>query len=258
MSRRVGLPSDPRAKRAEIIREIPNFTSTAALPCPSRRSNPITFLYPHPSDQAKMSAVTLSPAAFAGMRLLADESKVENSAFPKLVIAACQAMASNAPTEVDVSAVLGATGEERRLVYKSAFSALCTFVLECCRGSASSDLLQTFLVDDLLLSTKRSKYIIDEISKQRPLIRAKLAQSRIGLDKVVGFSWRLDYSLTSSNVGKTHRPAYVVSVKVERRAGNAAGKVEEVVFTCSAEQLRDFSAKVKDAIRSVDRVLKTL
>ena len=201
-----------------------------------------------------MSAVTLSPAAFAGMRLLADEEKVENAAFPKLVAAACQSMASDAPAEVDVAAVLGAKGDDKRVAYKSAFSALCTFVAECCRGSASSDLLQTFLVDDILLSTKRSKYIIDEISKQRSLIRGKLVRSRIGLDKVVGFSWRLDYSLTSSNMGKTHRPAYIVSIRVE----SGEGKVEDVTFTCSAEQLRDFSAKVKDAIRSVDRVLKTL
>ena len=85
------------------------------------------------------------------------------------------------------------------------------------------------------------------------LIRENLRTDALGVSRIVGIDWRLDFSIDSSASGSQNEPVYFVTLNVQDVEGDVSS-VRDVTFLCSAEQLQDLHKKVEDACEQVVRV----
>lgn len=83
---------------------------------------------------------------------------------------------------------------------------------------------------------------------------------------MVGVDWRLDYYIKSNTLEKADAPLFYISLKtkVNRELGSTVSQdeggesghssgLENVSFTCTVEQLQDLVAKLRDAVKQVER-----
>lgn len=87
---------------------------------------------------------------------------------------------------------------------------------------------------------------------------------------ITGVDWRLDYFIKSNSVEKINSPMYLISLetKTELELDQEKGianvhllkkeTTEQVEFSCSADQLQDLLARLKDAAKQVERSATTL
>jgi hypothetical protein len=66
----------------------------------------------------------------------------------------------------------------------------------------------------------------------------------------VGIDWRIDYSIRSKSTGKDNVPMFFVSLKVLDN-----DKINNINFIANLEEMHDLLAKVRDAVKQVERVL---
>ncbi len=78
----------------------------------------------------------------------------------------------------------------------------------------------------------------------------QLSQIGISFPAIVGIDWRLDYSVRSKHGGRENTPLFMVSLQVKDR-----GIIRYVDMIATQEELQDLLAKVKDAVKQVERVL---
>lgn len=71
---------------------------------------------------------------------------------------------------------------------------------------------------------------------------------------MVDVTWRLDYVLRSSTAGSVHEPLYFVQLKLQ----TPAGRVENIEFACSVEELRDLVYRLQEAVNEVEKLASGL
>lgn len=77
-----------------------------------------------------------------------------------------------------------------------------------------------------------------------------LVNQGIQLPRLVGVEWRLDYAIRSKILGKENVPLFFVGLKVKE------GKEEkDIRFLATLEEMQDLLAKVRDAVKQVERVI---
>uniref|UniRef100_K3W8L5 COMM domain-containing protein 3 n=1 Tax=Globisporangium ultimum (strain ATCC 200006 / CBS 805.95 / DAOM BR144) TaxID=431595 RepID=K3W8L5_GLOUD len=85
-------------------------------------------------------------------------------------------------------------------------------------------------------------------------VRAVLEKASFDFAHVVDVNWRLDYVLRSSTAGSIHEPLYFVQIKLQ----TPAGKIEDLEFTCSVEELRDLVYRIQEAVNEVEKLASGL
>lgn len=99
--------------------------------------------------------------------------------------------------------------------------------------------------------------------QQHDTIQTHLLKTGIVFTQVVGIDWRLDYDIKSRHAGKDGLPVFYVTLQVvpSNSASSTAlstgsvPAISTISFTASLEELQDLLAKVRDAVKEVDRVL---
>lgn len=71
---------------------------------------------------------------------------------------------------------------------------------------------------------------------------------------MVDVTWRLDYVLRSSTAGSVHEPLYFVQLKLQ----TPAGRIENLGFACSVEELRDLVYQLQEAVNEVEKLASGL
>lgn len=94
-------------------------------------------------------------------------------------------------------------------------------------------------------------------AQQQEVIINHLAKMSINFSQVVGIDWRLDYDVKSKDTGKDGLPLFYVTLQVVNGLVNDGNSshVQAISFTATLEELQDLLAKVRDAVKEVDRVL---
>lgn len=90
------------------------------------------------------------------------------------------------------------------------------------------------------------------------------------LPQLIGLTWRLDYFVSSKEVGKVGMPTYRVQLQFAQPASAAsasagggsgsgsAGRTWQEEFCCSPQELEDLTAKVKEAVRTASALVKAV
>ena len=100
------------------------------------------------------------------------------------------------------------------------------------------------------LEDEHAGHVCKLYTENMAAIRRALSKVGFKFPEVVGMSWRLDYTLRSSTVGKMQKQLFLITLHTMHPGGTAT----DVTFTCSQEQLRELQAKVDDAVKQVDRL----
>ena len=75
----------------------------------------------------------------------------------------------------------------------------------------------------------------------------------ISFPQIVGIDWRIDYSIRSKATGKDNVPMFYISLKVLENNG----QLNNVYFLANLEEMHDLLARVRDAVKQVERILNT-
>jgi len=88
-------------------------------------------------------------------------------------------------------------------------------------------------------------------TKAVPLLRSQiLMKSGFSLDHVTGVTWREDFERKGRHLHKNAGPRYYISLHRE----NSGKKLEPLSFACTADELADLVARLKDAVKQVERL----
>mmetsp|Transcript_6839 Transcript_6839/g.23037 ORF Transcript_6839/g.23037 Transcript_6839/m.23037 type:complete len:202 (-) Transcript_6839:44-649(-) len=156
--------------------------------------------------------------------------------------------------EVCVSRCLspeGAQGEapEEEGLSAAALQCVATLLLEAARHHAEPEQLRAAAAE-----FTSSPAVAEALAASYASHRAALTEHLLGtgpsFPSIVGLDWRLDHSVRSKRGGRDNAPLYFLSVKVKE-----AGVVRDVQMLASFEQVQDMLAKVRDAVKQVERVL---
>ena len=196
-----------------------------------------------------MDTSSLAPATSAGLATLAG---LPDKAFAQVSRCAFGALTSPAFSASDKVARMLASGEVDAGALKSAHAGLLTLLSEAARVNADSESFRTTL-DDVGLKGERVGQLVGGYTDSVDLIRENLRTDTLGVPRIVGIDWRLDYSIESSASGSQHEPVYFVTLNVQDVEGDVSS-VRDVTFLCSGEQLQDLHRKVEDACEQVARV----
>ena len=103
-----------------------------------------------------------------------------------------------------------------------------------------------------------SRYLSTLYSIQYPLYNYVLTHSLticIGLSaaNIVGIDWRLDYSVRSKHGGQENTPLFLLCLKLKEP--NDSNVIRNVEMIATQDELQDMLAKVKDAVKQVERVV---
>ncbi len=79
----------------------------------------------------------------------------------------------------------------------------------------------------------------------------------ISASSIVGIDWRLDYSVRSKHAGQDNTPLFFLSLKIRdiNHLKQQNGPIRTVELLATQDELQDLLAKVRDAVKQVDRVL---
>ena len=76
----------------------------------------------------------------------------------------------------------------------------------------------------------------------------------ISMSRIVGIDWRVDYSVRSKHAGQDNTPLFFLSLKLKEP--NRSEEVRTVEIIATQEELQDMLAKIKDAVKQVERLCK--
>ena len=95
--------------------------------------------------------------------------------------------------------------------------------------------------------------LISEIyEKHQDKIITHMAATGIAAPAIVGLDWRLDHAVRSKTAGRSNEPLFFVTLTVKDR-----GLLRNIDMMATSEQLQDMLAKVRDAVKQCDRLLKS-
>ena len=127
---------------------------------------------------------------------------------------------------------------------KQIHSALIALILESVKTDVQNDQLSIVLDDCGFSSTLKEKFT-DQLNIHRSDIRKHLFNIGHRSPHIVNLDWRLDYNIKNNYLHKIDELRYTISLIM------ADG--QQIEFTCSREELQDFSGKLKEAVKAVER-----
>jgi hypothetical protein len=197
-----------------------------------------------------MDVSQLSPDTLLALRTLA---ALPDKAFAQVSRCAFGALTAGPAFSADkVAKMLRGQAEETAAQIKCAHAGLLTLLAEAARIHADGESLRATL-DDAGVGADRAGQLVEGYASAVALIRENLRTDALGVGRIVGLDWRLDFSIESSASGSQHEPVYFVTLNVQDVEGDPSS-VRDVTFLCSSEQLQDLHRKVEDACEQVARV----
>lgn len=130
-------------------------------------------------------------------------------------------------------------------------------LLDAAKTRTTEAVLRTTLQEQGILGGNID-VIIAFYQQHQETITTYISKIGISFPQIVGIEWRLDYSIRAKNIGKENIPMFYISLKVlHSNTGSVEDKVTNINFIATLEELQDLLAKVKDAVKQVDRMLNT-
>ena len=129
---------------------------------------------------------------------------------------------------------------------KQSHAALISLILEAAKVDIQGDQL-TMILDECNFSTDMKETFISNFNDHRSELRDHLNSIGFHFPHVQNLDWRLDYNIKNNHLHKVDALQYTLSLKVTND--------ELIEFTCSREELQDLSAKLKEAVKAVERAM---
>ena len=128
---------------------------------------------------------------------------------------------------------------------------LTTFLCEAGKVAAKPEAVRESLAEQGV-AAEAMVVVAEAYERHRDKIVAHMAATGIAAPAIVGVDWRLDYCVRSNTSGRSNEPLFFVTLTVKDR-----GLLRSVDLMATAEQLDDWLAKVKDAVKETDRMLNS-
>lgn len=127
---------------------------------------------------------------------------------------------------------------------KRIHAALVSLILEAAKTDIQDDQLGMIL-DECNFSVFMKETFISSFNDHRSELRDHLSLYGLQCPYVQDLNWRLDYSIKNNHLHKVDALRYTLSMHMS--------DAKPIKFTCSREELQDFSAKLKEAVKAVER-----
>ena len=127
---------------------------------------------------------------------------------------------------------------------KGIHAALVTLIVESAKNDLQDDQLD-MLLDDCGFTSNMKEVFLSQFNYYCSDIRDHLNNIGFQNPHVVDLNWRLDYNIKNNHLHKVDELKYTISL--------AMSNSEQVEFTCSREELQDFSGKLKEAVKALER-----
>ncbi|XP_067418459.1 COMM domain-containing protein 3 [Emydura macquarii macquarii] len=134
-------------------------------------------------------------------------------------------------------------------VLKHCHAAAATSILEAGKHKADKSTISTYL-EDCKFDRERIEQFCTEYQKNKDTLEIILGSIGRCPLHITDVSWRLEYQIKTNQLHKTYRPAYLVTLNVEKSDSRSH---PDVSFSCTMEQLQDLVGKLKDAAKSLER-----
>eukprot|EP01113_Clastostelium_recurvatum_P022482 TRINITY_DN2684_c0_g1_i1.p1 TRINITY_DN2684_c0_g1~~TRINITY_DN2684_c0_g1_i1.p1 ORF type:complete len:196 (+),score=43.04 TRINITY_DN2684_c0_g1_i1:17-604(+) len=190
--------------------------------------------------------MNLSEEVLKGLDILGDEKTLNDAAFKSLTDFSFGVLMRQ-KTEADMLSSLGDKSVDP-IAVKQGFSALISFILEASKLNSDASVLSSVL-EEHRVSSSRITYLSERYAALRGPLRKLLSAISFHFPSIVDVDWRLDYFIKANSIEKINVPVYRIALKTEEGEGQT-GTVE---FACSMEQLQDLVAKLKDAVKQIER-----
>ncbi len=128
--------------------------------------------------------------------------------------------------------------------------ALATLYAEASKLGLKESAFGTF-VDSLGLSSDMQKAMVESYAEYRAGLIFHMQGTGIGGAQVVGYDWRIDYSIRSKDAGRDNEPVIFVTLKVLDQ-----GTMRDIAMVCSREELTALVATLREGCKEVDRLIK--
>jgi len=132
---------------------------------------------------------------------------------------------------------------------KSAYSSMLSLLLEAAKHDTESSSLST-LFEDCRVDSNRTSNFLKKFQENKELIQTHLSLVGKSFHHIIDVKWRQDFVIKSSNCEKICEPRYIISLKTWNPQNNTD---DDIIFSCTIEQLQDLVLKLKDATKCIER-----
>jgi len=129
--------------------------------------------------------------------------------------------------------------------------AISTLLLEAAKVRANPTVVANILQENGV--TTNAKSIVSFYTQHQNTLITHIETTGIAAPSIVGLDWRLDYSVRSKHGGRENVPMFFVTLFVVDR-----GVKRDIDMIASQEELKDLLSRVKEAVRSVGKVVTTV
>lgn len=129
--------------------------------------------------------------------------------------------------------------------------AISTLLLEAAKVRANSAAVASILTENGV--TVNGKALAAFYEQHQNTLISHIEATGIAAPTIVGLDWRLDYSVRSKHGGRENVPMFFVNLHVVDR-----GVKRDVDIIASQDELKDLLARVKEAVRSVGKVVQVV
>ena len=132
-----------------------------------------------------------------------------------------------------------------------ALCAVSTLLLEGARANSPAAQIRAVLTE-CGVNASASAVLSELYSTHLETLQQHMRRTGIALPEIVDIDWRLDYVVSAKNPSPAaaHAPLFFLSLRVKDR-----GLYRDVDMVASQEELQDLLARVRDAVKQVDRVV---
>ncbi len=126
--------------------------------------------------------------------------------------------------------------------------AISTLLLEAAKVRVEPSVVATILRENG--STSNAYVLVDLYTQHQTTLISHMEATGIAAPSIVGIDWRLDYSVRSKHGGRENIPMFFVTLNVQDR-----GVIRDIDMIASQEEMKDMLSRVKEAVRSVGKVV---
>ena len=127
---------------------------------------------------------------------------------------------------------------------KAIHAATIALILESAKTDIQNDQLSMVLDDCGFGSTAKDEFI-SKFNLYRSDLRVHLGNIGFCSPHIVDLNWRLDYNIKKNQLHKVNELRYTISLTMAND--------KKIEFICSREELQDFSGKLKEAAKALER-----
>ena len=133
--------------------------------------------------------------------------------------------------------------------HEAALCSVGTLLLEAAKARTTAAQLGAVLAE-CGVGDGVSALLIDLYTQHVDTLTAHMETTGIAAPSVVDIDWRLDYTIRSKYAGRECVPMYFLCLRVRDR-----GVLRDIEMIASQEDVQDFLSGVRDAVKTVDRVV---